>query len=71
MSSAIGLVGFGSAAGVNPNSHGRGLSPWRMLGRNLSTVSTAHGQRFPSDGHTVSPLERVVLSVLEGVMGFA
>lgn len=26
---------------------------------------------IPSDSRTVSPLERVVLSVLEGVMGFA
>jgi hypothetical protein len=28
MSCAVGLVGFASAAGVDPHSHGRGLGPW-------------------------------------------
>lgn len=39
--SSVRLVGLCPATGIDPHTNGRGLSPWRVLGRNLiPSVST-------------------------------
>ena len=70
VSCAIGLVCFRSASRIDPNSNGRGLSPWRVLGRNLHIVRLCLCC-FIAPVHTVKPFERVVHSVLEVSTGLA
>lgn len=69
---AIGFVGFGSAASIDPYTHSRRLSPWRMLSRNLDQKSV---HRKTEDighiGNTVKPFESVVHSVWVGSRGVA
>lgn len=70
MSSSIGLVRLSPATSIDPDPHGRGLGPWRVFSGDLKSDQynvASLGQIDP----TVKPLESVVLSVLEGVMGLA
>ena len=69
MSRAICCVCFGSASSIDPHSHSRGLSPWRVLGRDLDKSDTLLSGGV--NGCTVKPLDNVVDSVLEGVTGLA
>jgi hypothetical protein len=71
MGGSIGRIGFCSTSGVDPDTNGRGLSPWRVLCCNLPDVSDRGRVGCFSGPNTVKPFERVVLSVLDGVTGLA
>lgn len=46
MRGAIGLVRLGAAAGVDPNTNSRSLSPGRVLRRNLPSIESIAAQAF-------------------------
>ena len=60
--SAVGLVGLCSATSIDPDTHSRGLSPWRVFGRNLCYTSASHNSKM-LPRLTVRPFDSVVLSV--------
>lgn len=66
VSGAAGLVCFCPRSSVNPHAHGRRLRPWRVLGGDLSTISSCiyHLPLPLLSILTVSPLDNVVDSVL-------
>lgn len=62
---SVGLVGLSARAGIDPHTDGRCLGPWGVLGSDLrGRVNCSPGVSDRS-AHTVKPLLRVVLSVLE------
>jgi hypothetical protein len=62
--SAVGLVGLGTAAGVNPHADGRCLGPWGVLGSDLRNHVNGRPRSAQGGGPTVKPLLSVVDSVL-------
>lgn len=62
---SVGLVRLSTAAGIDPHADGRGLGPWRVLGRDLREGVNGRSLRCVELARTVKPLERVVDSVLE------
>ena len=66
---SIRLVGLCSATGVDPHTHGRSLSPWRVLSGDLKPFISKPAKQLESrrlSSHTVNPLERVVDWVVDG-----
>lgn len=62
---SICFVGLGSAASIDPHANGGGLGVWRVLSCNLMVLSKSSNV-IESSFHTVNPLDRVVLWVVDG-----
>ncbi len=62
---SIGLVRLSARTGIDPHADGRRLGPWRVLGSDLRKRVNCSPDVSPTVVHTVKPLLRVVLSVLE------
>ena len=61
--SAVRLVCLGAASGVDPNTDGRRLGPWGVLGSDLRRGVNCSPDSSQIFWHTVKPFPRVVDSV--------